>query len=129
MNIARSFLDWMDDNGYGAYGVDLFIGGAPLDAPNDCWWVLAGGGTALSTNRTGEKQKQYVLNVFYRDKSRQDVYENLQALEEAINSDACTQLDGYETVDLECLLFPSDQDLDVEDRTVGLLEVTCTTYL
>lgn len=129
MNIAKSFAEFLVDNGYGTLGVDLFIGGVPQDAGNKAMWILAGGGAASTKNTTNEKLKQYIISVYYRNTDMQDVYETLQRLEELINSDACTQLDGYDTIDLEATGFPTDNDLDADDRTIGLLQVTLTTYL
>ena len=66
--------------------------------------------------------------MYYRSKDQELVYDTLQELEEAINSDKCATLVDYETVEMEATSFPTDQDLDVEDRTVGLLQITITTY-
>ena len=128
MNVTKEFAEFLEDEGYGTLGTDLFVGGAPQDAPDVCYWVLSGGGSPTSTNLTNNKQKQYIINVFFRDTDQENVYEKLQAIEELINSDACTQLGSYEVLGIECTLFPTDNDLDVEDRTIGLLEATITIY-
>lgn len=129
MNITRSFADFLVAQGFGTLSTDIFVGGVPQDAGNKALWLLSGGGSPTQTNVTNNKQKQYIINVFYRNTNQEDVYDTLQAIEELINSDACTQLGGYDTLDMTCTLFPTDNDLDVEDRTVGLLEITVTTYL
>ncbi len=124
MNIAKAFTTYMVDNGFGVFGEDLFIGGAPLEGPASCWWVVSSGGAPELKNSTGETLKAYVLGVYYRDTDTEEVYEKLQELEELVNSIACVQLEDYDTVSMEALGFPADQDLDAEDRTVGLLQVT-----
>ncbi len=124
MNITKAFTTYMESEGFGTFGGDLFIGGAPLEAPASCWWVVSSGGAPELKNSTGEMLKAYVLGVYYRDTDTEQVYEKLQQLEELINSIVCVQLDSYETVNMEALGFPADQDLDAEDRTVGLLQVT-----
>jgi hypothetical protein len=128
MNITREFVNFLATKGFGTFGTSIFIGGVPQEAPDASMWVLSGGGTPSVKNETNNMRKKYVFNVYYRNKDAEDVYETLQELEELINSDACTQLGSYETLDMECTLFPTDQDLDIEDRTVGLLEVTATVY-
>lgn len=128
MNINKSFATYMEDQGYGTFGDDLYIGGVPLEAPDVCWWIISGGGASEPKNTTGERQKRYIVSVFYRDIDTEEVYEKLQALEEEINSVECIDLDGYETVEAEATIFPADQDLDSEERTVGLLQVTLTIY-
>ena len=123
MNIAKAFTTYMESEGFGTFGTDLFIGGAPLEAPDSLWWVVSSGGAPESKNSTGEMLKEYTLGVYYRDIDTEQVYEKLQELEELINSVACVQLDSYDTVSMEAIGFPADQDLDDEDRTVGLLQV------
>jgi hypothetical protein len=128
MNIASAFAKYMEDEGFGTRSTDLYIGGAPLDAPNPCWWIITSGGTQDSKNNTGERLKNYVLNVYYRSTDAQDVYDQLQLLEEQINSKDCVQLEDHITVEMTTTLYGSDQDLDAEDRTLGLLEVTINVY-
>lgn len=129
MNIARAFVEYMESLSLGTFGTDIFIGSAPLNAQDNIWWVLTSGGSSISTNQTGEKQKNYILSVYYRSLDAEDVYDTIHDFEETINSDHCTQLQGFDTIDMQVTVFPSDQDIDNEDRTVGLLQVTITTYL
>lgn len=128
MNITKSFIQFMEDEGFGTFGTDIFIGGAPLEAPDPCWWVLSSGGTNTIKTHTGEKVKNYTINVFYRNTDAEDVYETLQTFEEDVNSAGCIQLDTYDTIEMEALLYPTDQDIDLEDRTVGVVEVAITVY-
>lgn len=129
MNIAEAFAEFLQDQGFGSLGDSLRIGTVPLDAPSTCWWIITSGGSTVSQNHTGERRKQYLIQVFYRNVDATEVYNQLQALEELINSDSCTQLSGYDTIDIEATSFPTDQDVDAEDRTVGVVQVTITTYL
>lgn len=128
MNIARSFATYMEDEGYGVFGTDLFVGGAPKEGPDVCYWVVLNGGAPESRNETGEVIKQYSLSVYYRSTSEEDVYDTIQALEIELNKAKCVQLDGFDTIEIQCILFPADQDIDNEDRTVVLLEVQVRTY-
>lgn len=129
MNITKAFTDYMASKGFGTFGTDLFIGGAGLDAPDSCWWVLRGGGTPVVKAITGQKMKSYIFNVFYRDLNGENFEDRLQEFEETMNDGDCDDFDGYEKVELEASTFPADQDLDNEDRSVALTEVTLTTYL
>lgn len=128
MNITRAFVEYMEGLGLGTFADDIFIGGAPLNSEDAIWWVIGAGGNSDPKNSTGERIKNYTLDVFYRDTNAEEVYDKMQILEEEVNSKECTELEGYETVDMEAALFPADQDIDNEDRTVGLLQVTLTVY-
>lgn len=128
MNIAKAFVDWLQGLGYGTFGTDLYIGGVPLDAPTSAFWVLSAGGAPKKKNQTNEMRKDYVISLFYRNTDAEDVYETLQEIEEILNSSGCPAIGPYDTIEVVCNQFPTDNDLDAEDRTVGLLEVTITTY-
>lgn len=129
MTITRSFVAYMESLSLGTLDDTIFIGAAPLDAPDSIFWIINNGGTPLRTNQTGEKRKRYILSIYYRARSAAEVDETLQSLEETINIGQCTQLQDFDTIDIEASSFASDQDLDNEDRTVGLLQITITTYL
>ena len=128
MNIAKSFASYLQAEAYGTEGVNLFVGSAPKDAPDTCMWVVKSGGDNVSSNITGERQKRYQLNVYFRSADPEDVNDNLEELETEINADACTQLSGYDTIEMEALLFPEDQDIDDEERTVGMMQVNIYVY-
>lgn len=128
-NITKSFADFLDTEGYGIVGTDIYIGGIPLNAPDPCWWIVSSGGNNKSKNQTGEKQKNYIISVFYRSLNAQDVYDTLEQLETFINQDNCIDIPGYDIIETEATAFPADQDIDNEDRTVGLVQITLTVYL
>lgn len=128
MTIKKAFADFMVAQGLGVFGENIFIGSAPLDAPAQCWWIISGGGANKSKNKTGEKQKNYTLNVFYRSLNAETVDQTLQTFEELINRDDCVVIGNYDIIETEATSFPSDQDIDNEERTVGLLEITLTVY-
>jgi len=128
MNITRAFVKFLEDRGFGTFNSDIFIGGVPLDGPNHAYWVISGGGSNKSKNETGEKQKNYLVSVFLRDMDGEVVYNKLQELEELLNSASCFELEGYEVIEIEATTYPTDQDLDMQERTVGLLQATLTIY-
>lgn len=128
MNIAKSFVEYMEDQLLGTFGDDIFIGVAPQGAPDKCYWINTSGGAPQSRNQTGEVIKNYVLDVFYRNTDAEDVYDTIQALEILLNNGNCTQLSGFDTIEIQATLFPTDQDIDNQERTVGLIQVGVKTY-
>lgn len=128
MNVARSFVTFLEDEGYGTFGTNIYVNVVPKEAPDTCIWVTKEGGAPETTNQTGEMVKNYILNVYYRSLTDQDVYDTMQAMEELINSDACTQLSGYDTIDMQATQFPVSEDIDDENRSIGLLQVTLRIY-
>lgn len=128
MTLKRSFVTYMESLGLGTFGEDIFLNGAPITI-DQCWWIISTGGAPVLTNQTGERIKNYIISVYYRNTDAVDVDQQLQEFEETINVGNCTQLDGFNTIDMTATAFPVDQDLDVEDRTVGVVQVTVQTYL
>jgi hypothetical protein len=130
MNIAEAFADYLVNLGKGTLGQNIFIGQAPSSnrVSDSIWWIVGNGGSSLQKNSTGESLKNYQLSVYYRNRDYKTVYDTLSDLEESINCDGCAQLDSFDTIDIEASTFPVDNDLDNEDRKVGLLQVNLTTY-
>lgn len=122
MNIVHTFAQWMDLQGYGTLGTDLFIGVAPLNAPDELIWLVMGGGSNFIKSSTGMKLKSYTVSVYKRG-TAQSVYDVVEQFETFINSRRCIDLPGYEVVEVECFSYPVDQDLDDEDRSVAVMEV------
>jgi hypothetical protein len=104
------------------------VGSAPLNVADTIWWVIAAGGNPIQRNQTGERFKNYTLDVYYRSTDAEAVYNTLQDFEQFINTASCDQLAGFDTIEMQATLFPTDQDLDADDRTVGLVQITITTY-
>lgn len=130
MTIVASFVNYMQSVlSLGTLETDIFIGAAPKDAPDKLWWVKTTGGINTLKNATGEKIKQYRLGVYFRDIDPQNVDETLQDFEETINHANCDELTSFDLIEMEATIFPSDIDLDNEDRQIGLVEVTLTTHL
>ena len=129
MNLAESFVEYLQTLTGSRFGQDIFIGEAPSsnNVQDAIWWIVTSGGTPVK-NITGESTKTYQIEVFYRDRSYQSVYDNMHQLEEQLNCSGCVQLTGFETFDISATTFPIDNDLDSEDRKIGLLQATITTY-
>lgn len=130
MNIVDSFADYLQDLGIATLGQDLFIGEAPSSkqVSNSIWWILDDGGDNQLHLSTGEKVKLHRISVYNRGVNYQTVKDDIHNAELLINNDRCTQLNGYETLDIEVATFPIDNDIDSEDRKVGLLQINLKTY-
>lgn len=127
MNITHDFANWLEENNFGTLGTDIFIGATPKDAPDSCILVLSGGGNSQIKNKTGEKVKKYLITLIYRSTNAEEVYNTLQNIEETINENQITLL-NYDTIEAECVGFPTDQDIDNEERTKGILQISLLIY-
>lgn len=130
MTVAQSLAAYMQVLGVGTLGQDIFIGKAPSsnEVPDTIWWLIENGGAPVRRNKTGESMKSYQVLVYKRDRDYRQIQEDLFSLEEDLNCSGCVELDGFDAVDIEVNSFPIDDDLDSEDRKIGLLQVTITTY-
>lgn len=132
MTIKKAFIKYMDEvlNLGTATGANknIFKDAAPQKAPDDCWWVTGGGGPITLDADTGEKRKEYLLSVYYRSIDSDELDEILHAFETRLNGKHCDQLDSFDTIDMRATNFQSDQDLDNEDRSVGLVQVTVSVF-
>lgn len=130
MNLVEAFATHLATLTGTTLGQTLFIGEAPSSdkVADSIWWVVDNGGGVLNKNATGEARKNYQISIFYRNRNYKAVKDALFTLEESLNCDGCTQLSGYDTIDIEAITFPIDNDLDSEDRKIGLLQANITTY-
>jgi hypothetical protein len=128
MNLQESFVQFLAGAVGGTFGTDIFIGEAPSSdqAPDALWWVTAFGGSNLTKLPTGERIESHQVEVRYRNRSGKAVYDALYDLEDGINT--TLDLVGFDIYDVSTLSFPVDEDLDSEERRVGLLQVTITIY-
>jgi hypothetical protein len=126
--ISESFIKFLEEEGIATFNTDLYLSQVPDDAPDATYWVLTSGGNTIQKLRTGEKVKQYFVSTFYRSTKAKDVERNLFRLEELLNCLTCVQFEGFEVLEVEATQFPSDTDLDNEDRRVGLLQTNIRVY-
>jgi hypothetical protein len=127
MNIVQSLAAFLQSSGVATQGKNLFISRAPasgeLDTdgqqiPQNIWWLKSGG-------PQGRQGKFFVkpVDIYYRDRNANNVYDLLSDLEETLTCAGCVTLDGFDVVQIEGTGMFSDQDLDDEERTVGLLQI------
>lgn len=128
MNIAEAFAAYLEEELLlGTVGTDIFISRAP-ETPSTMWWVRLEANTLSDTNITGEVIRPVTLSVYHRDINAKDVYDRLESLQDDLQAPECILLTGYTVIDVEVAGPFTDQDIDREERTVGVLQVTLTIY-
>lgn len=125
---TEAFVEFLETEGYGVFSENLFISQVPLDAPDTATWLITSGGSPIQKLPTGEMLKQYFVSIYYRSRSKEDVEKKLFALEELLNCTRCVQLTGFEVHEIIATSFGSDQDLDNEERQVGMLQANIKIY-
>lgn len=130
MNISEAFADFLETQTGSVLGTDLFIGQAPSSnkVPDTIWWMVATGGSRTTDTVSGEALKSYTVEVYYRSRDYQQVYDELQALEITLNCSECVELEGFVTVQIRASVLSIDTDLDAEERKVGLLQADLSVY-
>ena len=128
MNVARAFASYLQDTGVATLGQDLFISRAPLstEVPSRIFWLKASGGTEVAKSVNGRAQRQHLIEVYHRDTDTAAVYDVMQELSDDLTCAGCLTLEGYEVLEVSTSGPFTDQDLDDEERTVGLLQVRIT---
>lgn len=130
--ISKAFKDFLLTLDFGfTFGENgnLFIKQVPENAPDDSAWLISTGGNRIARSTTGEAVRQWFITVYMRSTDAEKVDDNLFLLGEAISDPNCLELNGFEVYDTpEVTSFPSDQDVDNVDRSVGLLQVNIKTY-
>lgn len=128
VTVSESFVKFLEDQNIATFNTDLFLGQVPQNAPDQTYWVITSGGSPIMKLRTGEKVKQYFISVYYRSAKEKNIERNLFNLEELLNSPECFNLEGFELINVEATQFPSDEDIDNENRRIGFIQVSIQTY-
>lgn len=130
--VSRSFIKWMQDNGYGIFGTDIFLNQIPelndANEPiNNAWWVVTAGGDVVARMVTAQSIQQFSSQVFYRNISGDDVESKLFEFNQKINARGSFNIDGFEIYSIEATM-PEDGDRDAESRRQGSLVVAIEIY-
>ena len=129
--IEQDFAAWIETLVSATLGQDLWIGEVPssLQTQDNVWWIVSDGGVPVNKNQTGERTKSYQYLIYRRGTNYKTVSQDLYSLEDTIHSQRCITLsDEYECIDIEATTLTVDEDLDLEDRKVGMLRATLTIY-
>jgi len=130
MNLSESFADYLETLSGATLGQDLFIGNAPSSnkVQDTIYWIVATGGNIVTNAVSGETEKLYSVEIYFRSRNYKQVYDTMYNLEKQLNCERCSQLEGFDTVDMRASVLSIDSDLDNVDRKVGLLQVDVTIY-
>lgn len=130
MNLIESFTNLLETLTGTTLGQDLFIGQAPSSnkVQDDIWWVIGRGGAVTQTSVTSERTKERIIEVYFRSRDYKTIYDTMQTVEEELNCVNCVSLEGYTVLDVVATPLFVDDDLDSEDRKLGLMQVNVTTF-
>lgn len=128
--ISQSFSNFLESKDIATSGQDLYINRVPntKNTQESIYWIISAGGNPISKLSTGEMIRLFAIDIYYRSKSGRQVDEKLTELNDMLCLPDCVQLEGFETIDVSVSQYPASQDLDQEDRQVGLLRVNIQTY-
>lgn len=130
MTVARAFVKFLEDKGFGVFGQNIYLYRVPnsFTTESEILWIIPSGGNTVDRNKTGEQIKAYQFLIYYRSISAEKVDKAMSALEEQLNCSQCVELEGYELVQLNVTQYPVDQDLDSENQMVGTIRVQLEIY-
>ena len=130
MNVVEAFKDYLVSRSIGTFAEDLFISRVPsgVSVPDDVWWLRLEGGSSGTYNVNQGNQRPVTISVYRRSVSAAKVYDDLEALNDLVSCSGCLELEGYNVIGVSTIGPFADQDLDGEERTVGMLQVTVTIY-
>lgn len=127
MNIPALIAEWFEANGYATVGTDFFIDQLPNEAPDNTFWLINGGGSALSFNATKERTDSYTLTLLYRNKSPKNVIETLERIADDWNTTRHIDLDPLD-VRWSTSSLPDDQGRDANGRSQGSITLNLIIY-
>lgn len=130
MTISESLVKLLENKGFGVFGQNIFLYRVPnsLKTATELFWIIPSGGTVTRAYPNGDKNKLYQFLIYFRSNKAQRVDKVLNEMEEFFNCAGCVKLEGFELVNISTSSFPADQDLDSENRMVGLLQVQVEVY-
>lgn len=120
--VGEAFVKFLQDKGFGTFGTDLYLGQLPLDAPDEAWLVIVTGGSPDMVTADGGMLKIYTFNVYRRSLAGKEIERQLFSLEETLNCSTCVNLDGFDTIYSRATQFAQDNDLENENRRIGLIQ-------
>jgi hypothetical protein len=120
--VGEAFVKFLQSKNIGTFGEDLFFGELPQDAPNNSWLVVVSGGNPDMVTLDGGMVKVYTFNIYHRSLAGKEMERELFSLEEDLNCSDCVSLEGFETIYSRAINFGTDNDLEQENRRIGLLQ-------
>lgn len=129
--VSKAFRQWISAHGFGNADEEegnIYINQIPDDAPDNAWWLVTAGGDVSELLVTKESIQEFVIQVFYRDKSGEVVEHDLFALNQSVNKREWKELNGFDLYSIQASM-PEDNDKDVENRPQGTLSVAIQIYV
>lgn len=123
LTVGEAFIKYLEDHTIGTFGVNLFMGELPQDAPDESWLVVVSGGNPDTVTLDGGMIKVYTFNIYRRSLAGKKIERDLYSLEQTLNCATCVELQGFETIYSRAMQFAQDIDLDNANRRIGLLQV------
>lgn len=120
--VGEAFVKFLEEKGYGTFGVNLFLGELPIEAPDKAWLVVVSGGNPELVTLDGGMIKLYTFNVYRRALAGKEIERELFGLEETLNCAECVNLEGFQTIYTRATQFAQDNDLENENRRIGLVQ-------
>lgn len=121
--VGEAFIKFLqDERQIGTFGVDLFLGYLPQDAPDKAWLVVVSGGDSEMVTLDWSMVKVYRFSVYYRSPVGKEIEQKLFSLEEDLNCASCVKLEGFETIYARATQYAQDIDLENEERRIGMIE-------
>lgn len=130
MTISESLVKLLEKKGFGVFGQNIFLYRVPnsLKTETELFWIIPSGGTVTRAYPNGNKNKLYQFLIYFRSNKAQRVDKVLNEMEKFFNCAGCVELEDFELINVSTSSFPADQDLDTENRMVGLLQVQVEVY-
>lgn len=130
MTLSQSFVKFLENKGYGIFGQNIYLYRVPNSkkTETEVLWLIPTGGFPASVNKTGELVKAYQMLIYFRSNSAKKIDEVLNDLEQTLNCAQCVNLVGFELVSIRATQLPADQDLDSENRMVGVINCQIQVY-
>lgn len=120
--VGEAFVNYLQGLGIGTFGVDIYTGELPQNAPDDAWLIVVSGGNPDVVTLDGGMIKRYTFNIYRRSVAGKKIERDLFSLETQLNCSQCVQLEGFETIYSRATQFAQDIDLDNANRRIGLLQ-------
>lgn len=125
--VSEAFIKWMEDNGYGTFGTDIFLNQIPDDSIDNAYWIVTSGGEVLSRLVTAQSIQQFSTAINYRNVKGEEVEHKLFELSQKINVRDAFYIDGFDIYSIEATM-PDDNDRDAENRRQGSFAIGTQIY-
>jgi hypothetical protein len=128
MTVAQAFATYLQSINVATVGTNLFMSRWPSSkkTADPSFLIKEAPGQLVQRTIQGQAINRYLIELYMRDYNASNVDATLQSLRGQLTTSAVT-LSGYTLYSNPETNGPwSDQDLDDEERTVGLLQIRLT---